>query len=161
MPGTKTDTQFTVRSKRPIRPAPSLDGPILVVDDSLDDAHLAERSIHQLNPKFAVIILGSGKELVEYLQGKRQMESSAAAEPARPRVILLDLKMPEMDGLEVLEWCRSQAEAISSIPVVVTTNFSDLPFMKRAYALGARSYLIKPVDHNALRSVFSSLSISA
>lgn len=156
MPETKSDTQFVVRNKRRKRAVSSANGPILIVDDNLDDAKLAERAFHQLNPDFSVTLLYSGRELIAHLQGNRELPTPSP--PSVPTLILLDLSMPEMDGFSVLEWCSSQKE-FANIPIVVLTNFSELPNMKRAYALGARSFLLKPIDKIALRSVLSSLSI--
>jgi CheY-like chemotaxis protein len=156
----KTDTRFVARSTRHKRAAPPASGPILIVDDNPDDAKLAERAFLQLNPDLPLIVFSSGRELIDHLEGKGKQVPANAAAPTSPLAILLDLNMPEMDGLAVLEWCAKQPEAISNIPIIVQTNFTDLPHMKRAYALGARSYLLKPIDLNALRSVLSSLSIS-
>jgi CheY-like chemotaxis protein len=159
----KTDTRFTVRSKRPIRPVSWAKGPILIVDDNLDDAKLTERVFLQLNSTLPITVFSSGRDLVAHLKkhgkGESSNADSGAAAKFAPSAILLDLGMPEMDGFSVLEWCAKEPE-FASIPVIVLTNFNDLPHMKQAYALGARSYLLKPIDQNALRSVLSSLSIS-
>jgi two-component system response regulator len=157
MPNRKTDTQFLRRTiiRKPQRVA--IRGPILIVDDNADDANLAKRAFERLNPQFAITILGSGHELVAHLQGV-----GASSEPtgvSAPAVVLLDLRMPEMDGFAVMDWITKQPQH-ASIPVIAMTNFDDLQHLKRAYASGVRSYLLKPIREEALRSAVSSLSIS-
>jgi CheY-like chemotaxis protein len=158
-----TETQFTVRGKRPRRPVTLLRGPILIVDDNEDDAKLTERVFLQLNSRLPITVLSSGFDLVAHLEkhgkGASSVADSADTAGFVPSAILLDMSMPGMDGFSVLEWCAKQPK-FANIPVIVLTNFNDLPHMKQAYALGARSYLLKPIDQNALRSVLSSLSIS-
>jgi CheY-like chemotaxis protein len=124
-------------------------GPILIVDDDLDDAGLAFRACQQVNPNLSVAVFGSGQELINYLQdpGSRL-----------PSLILLDLKMPEMDGFAVMEWAAKRPQ-VANIPIVVLTNYTDLPHLKRAYALGARSFLMKPIQADGLHSALVSLSL--
>lgn len=67
--------------------------------------------------------------------------------------------MPEMDGFSILEWMAKRPE-FSSIPVIILSTFDDLYHVKQAYSLGARSYLLKPVNGDSLRDAFSSLNIT-
>jgi CheY-like chemotaxis protein len=85
--------------------------------------------------------------------------SSKPAEMSVPCAILLELKMPDMDGFAVMEWLRHQPQ-FANIAVIVATNFADLPHLKRAYALGARSYWLKPINADVLRGTQASLSDS-
>lgn len=131
-------------------------GLILIVDDNLDEAKLAERIVTTVYPGRPVRIVHSGKELSAYLKAE-----GAYADRTRypfPAAILLDLKMPEMDGFGVLEWLRSERD-FANIPVIVLSGFSELSNLRRAYSLRARAYLIKPVAEESLRSVLSSLNL--
>jgi two-component system response regulator len=132
-------------------------GPILIVDDNPDDAKLAVRAFQQLNPDFPVAVFNSGLQLITHLEGLGP--ASTLSPGCGASLILLDLKMPEMDGFEVMKWLTNHP-IFGSMPVVVLTNFTDLHHLKEAYTLGARSYLLKPVQREELRSALMSLNIS-
>jgi CheY-like chemotaxis protein len=134
------------RLRAPVRIVPS--GPILIVDDDLDDANLARRVVGKVFPKVEIVVAASGRRAVEYL------ESGAA-----PFLILLDLKMPEMDGFAFLEWLRS-SDAFSRIQVVVISGLDELENLRRAYALHARAFLVKPITLDSVRSVLISLNFA-
>jgi CheY-like chemotaxis protein len=131
-------------------------GPILIVDDDADDALLTKRAIQSMYPDLPIRIIESGKSLVAYLE--RQSASSDVAARSLASAIMLDLKMPEMDGFAVLEWIKGQPK-YADIPVIVVTVFEDLPHLKRAYALRACSYLLKPIDAESFHNAMSSLNI--
>lgn len=154
MPETKLDTQFLTRRPRRKPAAVAKGGPILIVDDCPVEARLSERAVERLNPSFQIKVLGSGPELIAYLEGVGASLNPGAT-PV-PSVILLDLRMPEVDGFAVME-CLAKQSQFPIVPIVALTDFDDLPRLKQAYALGIRSYLIKPITEDALRSVFSSL----
>ena len=130
-------------------------GPILIVDDNADDAALTKRAIVSLYPDLSVRILESGKALVAYLENE---SAHASAAPQVASAILLDLRMPEMDGFEVLEWLKNHP-VHSQIPVIVLSVFDDLQHLKRAYALLARAYLLKPINTDSFRHAVASLNI--
>jgi two-component system response regulator len=135
----------------------SVRGPILIVDDNPDDAKLAQRAFERLNPQFPLTVVGSGRGLLEYLEG---LSTASRDEAARvPSVILLDLKMPEMDGFTILEW-MAKRPAFAGIPVIILSTFDDLYHVKQAYSLGARSYLLKPISGDSLRDALTSLNIT-
>jgi CheY-like chemotaxis protein len=131
-------------------------GLILIVDDVHDEAKLAGRIVAAVYPGRPVRIVHSGKALGAYLKGEGTYADRS--EYPLPAAILLDLKMPEMDGFSVLEWLAADAN-FAHIPVVVLSGFSELSNLKRAYSLRARAYLIKPVEEHSLRSVLSSLNL--
>jgi CheY-like chemotaxis protein len=115
----------------------------LLIEDNEDDIILMRRSFIKrkvLNPLHAV---RSGNEAMAYLMGEGRY--SNRAEFAIPKTILLDLKMPGMDGFEVLRWIRERPE-FNDIRVVVLTSSHLLQDIVRAYKLGANSFLIKPAD---------------
>jgi CheY-like chemotaxis protein len=118
---------------------------ILVVEDREDDIIVLRRAFRAagiLNPVMAV---QSGEEAIWYLAGEGKYWSRT--EFPLPRLILLDLKMPEMDGFEVLEWIRSRKE-FSAITVIVLTSSNELKDVKRAYELGANSFIVKETEFN-------------
>jgi CheY-like chemotaxis protein len=116
---------------------------ILLVEDNADDEALTLRALRKNNIRNEVIIARDGVEAVDYLFG-------AGAHAGRdlsvmPQVILLDLKLPKMDGFEVLERIRS-SEATQYLPVVILTTSSEDQDRIRSYDLGANSFVRKPVE---------------
>ncbi|OGO25023.1 MAG: two-component system response regulator [Chloroflexi bacterium RBG_16_50_9] len=112
---------------------------ILLVEDNPDDVELTLRAIKKNNIANKVVIARDGVEALEYIFG--------TAASNIPRVILLDLKMPRMDGLQVLERLRAD-ECTSFIPVVILTSSKEEQDLVCGYKLGANSYVRKPVDFN-------------
>jgi CheY-like chemotaxis protein len=157
MPESKTDTEFVVRTVSGREAVVATRGPVWIVDDNPDEAKLSQLALQRLNPRFPTIVFGSGHELVAHLQDMGM--SAETAEMSVPGAILLDLKMAEMEGFALMEWLRKQPR-FASIAVIVATHFADLAQLKQAYALGARSYLLKPINVEVLRGTLASLSES-
>jgi CheY-like chemotaxis protein len=129
---------------------------ILIIDDDPDDANLIRRAVSGLHPKALVQTVTSGLELKAYLNGQaRYAEREAFPYPA---LILLDLRMPEMDGFEVMEWLKSQP-AHAAIPVIVISAFDRQPNIRKAYQLGARTFLSKPVHPEKIRDAIRALML--
>ena len=118
-------------------------GVILLVEDREDDILLVRRAFKAAFIDNPLHVVRDGEEAIAYLQGEGVY--SNRAENPLPSLILLDLKMPKMDGFEVLTYIRQQP-GIQRIPVVVLTSSDDLKDVNRAYSLGANSFLVKPVD---------------
>jgi two-component system response regulator len=115
---------------------------ILLVEDNPDEADLAIRAF-QTGPQRPIVVLaGDGVEALDYLLG---MGTHAANPPALPDVVLLDLKLPRINGLEVLRRLRSD-ERTKDLPVVILTSSLCGEDLERGYALGANSYVRKPVQ---------------
>jgi len=134
------------------------EGPVIIVDDDPYDALQSEGVIDELQPKFPVQILTSGEDLVAYLQGDGLYKDRIHY--PLPGLVLLDLKMPRMDGFAVLEWLKVHPEYVE-IPVVVLSGFVDMASqVTRAYQLGAHSFLPKPVQLQDIRSILSLLKTS-
>jgi CheY-like chemotaxis protein len=113
---------------------------ILLVEDNPDDEVLAIRALTQNNIANRVDIARDGVEALEYLFGTTEREPAAL-----PQVVLLDLKLPRVDGLEVLRRIRA-TDRTRLLPVVMLTSSSDEKDLVESYSLGANSYIIKPVD---------------
>lgn len=128
---------------------------ILLVEDNLNDAEL---TIHELkkhnmgNNLFHVI---DGEEALDFIfatgkyDGKREIENS-------PKLVLLDIKMPKVDGIEVLQAIKSD-ERTKTTPVVMLTSSKEDPDIKRCYELGANSYIVKPVNFDGFTQAIMNL----
>jgi len=116
---------------------------ILLVEDGEDDVLLIRKAFARAYLDNPMHVVKDGEEAVAYLSGEGQYANRA--EHPLPSLILLDLKMPRMDGFQVLEWLRAQP-GIRGIPVVVLTTSDLMQDVNRAYTLGANSFLVKPMD---------------
>lgn len=116
---------------------------ILLAEDELDHILLIRHAFKQAGLLNPLQVVRHGEEVIAYLQGTGKYANRA--EYPLPSLILLDLKMPRKDGFEVLQWIRQQP-GISSMRVVVLTSSDEIKDVNRAYALGANSFLTKPLD---------------
>ncbi len=117
--------------------------PILLVEDNLDDEALTLRALKKNNIRNEVVVAHDGVEALEYLFGTGTFAGRDLAD--MPQVILLDLKLPKIDGLEVLRRLRAN-EQTRLLPVVILTSSNEDQDRINSYALGANSYVRKPVD---------------
>jgi CheY-like chemotaxis protein len=115
---------------------------ILLVEDNPNDAEITLRALKRANFANHVRWLKDGEEALEFLFSEGQFEDNPRP---RPRVMLLDIKMPKVDGIEVLQRIKSDART-RSIPVVMLTSSKEENDLVRSYDLGVNSYLVKPVD---------------
>src|SRR4051812_35437595 len=118
-------------------------GVILLAEDREDDVVLIRRAFRQAYVVNPLYVVQDGVEAISYLKGEGRF--SNREEFPLPDLMLLDLKMPRLDGFEVLEWIRKQP-GLSSLRVVVLTSSDELRDVNRAYKLGANSFMVKPVD---------------
>jgi len=116
---------------------------ILLVDDREDDILLIRRAFVRAHLSNPLQVVRDGEEAIDYLGGSTNYANRD--EFPLPDLILLDLKMPKLDGFEVLKWIRAQP-GICGIAVVVLTSSDHLRDVNQAYALGANSFLVKPSD---------------
>ena len=130
--------------------------PILIVEDLTPDARLIARSLKKARIANPLQNVSDGQEAIEYLQGHGKFADRENY--PLPVLMLLDLKLPKRDGFEVLEWLRQQ-DGLKRLPVVVLTSSSRSPDINRAYDLGANSYLVKPVENDALVEMFRKLDV--
>ena len=117
---------------------------ILLVEDNASDEELTIIALKDNNIKNKIQVARDGVEALEYLFGSVDSET---LKPVGPLVVLLDLKLPRIDGLEVLKRIKSHPEA-KKIPVVVLTSSSEERDIVESYRLGVNSYIRKPVDFN-------------
>jgi CheY-like chemotaxis protein len=116
---------------------------IILVEDNPDDAALAIRAFKKNNVCNNLIHLKNGEEAINFIFNGAEYNGMKLTE--NPKVILLDLKMPKVNGMEVLERIKSNP-ATKTIPVVVLTSSAEDPDIKTCYELGANSYIVKPVE---------------
>jgi CheY-like chemotaxis protein len=132
--------------------------PVVIVDDNPYDAMQAEGIIEELEPSIPAQILTSGEDFIAYLQGEGLYQDRTSY--PYPGLVLLDLKMPKMDGFEVLQWLKNHPQH-AKVPIVVLSGFADMvEQVTRAYSLGAHSFLPKPIQRHDIESILSLLKIS-
>ena len=118
---------------------------ILLVDDSPRDTEMALDALAQHNLANEVVALRDGVEALDYLYRRGQFAGRANGQPA---VVLLDLKMPKVNGLEVLRQMKSDPQ-LKTIPVVVLTSSREEQDLAQSYHLGANAFIVKPVQFQA------------
>lgn len=128
---------------------------ILLVEDNFNDIELALEALGEENLRDRVIVANDGVEALEYLfyQGKHQSRGKE-----NPAVIFLDIKMPRMDGMEVLQAVKSHAE-LKTIPIVMLTSSREEKDLKLCYEKGVNAYIVKPVDFTDYLNVVKQLGI--
>jgi CheY-like chemotaxis protein len=128
-------------------------GRILMVEDDPKDVELTLTALEEYNLANEVVVTRDGQEALDYLYCRGQFRARPNDNPA---VLLLDLKLPKVDGLEVLNQIKSD-ERLKMIPVVVLTSSREERDMMRSYQLGVNAYVVKPVDFhefvNAVREL--------
>ena len=129
--------------------------PILLVEDNPRDLELTLVALERSQLANEVIVLRDGAEALNYLCRRGDHAERAEGNPA---VMLLDLKLPKVDGLEVLKAVRD-SEELRSIPVVMLTSSREEPDLQRAYELGVNAYVVKPVEFKEFVSAISDLGI--
>jgi two-component system, response regulator len=119
---------------------------ILLVEDNKQDAEMAMRALKKSNLVNNLIHLKDGAQAIDFLFGTG--EFSGRNINNKPNLILLDLKMPKMDGIEVLRIIK-QDPLTKKIPVIVLTSSKESPDIEACYALGVNSYIVKPVEFDS------------
>ncbi|MFM2226215.1 MAG: hypothetical protein RJA07_2417 [Bacteroidota bacterium] len=128
---------------------------ILLVEDNLNDAEMTIRALRKNNLANSILHLKDGAEALEYIFGK---DENQIENRHQLKVILLDLKMPKVDGIEVLRKLKAN-EHTKKIPVVMLTSSKEDPDIQTCYNLGANSYVVKPVEFNAFIKAVAELGL--
>jgi CheY-like chemotaxis protein len=129
-------------------------GGLLLVEDNEADVIFFKRAVARTKSNVALEVVMNGVDAVQLLSGSGDF-GDRALHPL-PSILILDLKLPRMSGLEVLEWLSSQP-ALRSVRTIVLTSSPEESDVRRAYALGAVSYVVKPVESAALQDVVQSI----
>lgn len=129
---------------------------ILIVEDDPRDAELTLRALKKNNLANNVHVAIDGEEALDFFFCRGKFEKRSFDNP--PKVVLLDLKLPKVSGLDVLKQVKSDKRT-SHIPIVIVTSSREEPDIKVAYDLGVNSYVVKPVDFDKFVSSMSSLGL--
>jgi two-component system response regulator len=129
---------------------------ILIIEDNLDDAELTIRALKKSHLANNVTHLVDGAEALDFLFGTGLYADRNIMNI--PKVILLDLKMPKVNGLEVLARIKAEQHT-KMIPVVILTSSAEDPDVRKSYELGANSYIVKPVEFQDFARVISELGL--
>jgi len=130
-------------------------GRILLVEDDPKDVELTLTALEEYNLANEVIVARDGEEALEYLYSRGKFKTRSSGNPA---VMLLDLKLPKVDGLEVLKQVKSE-EKLRMIPIVVLTSSKEEKDMVASYRLGVNAYVVKPVDFHEFVNAIKELGV--
>lgn len=125
-----------------------LDINILLVEDNPEDVAVTRRVLRHNRLDGGLAVASSGSEALETLHIR--------SGPARPGLILLDINLPDISGIELLKHIKADA-GLASIPVVILTGSNEDQDIQKSYDLGARSYLVKPISNDAMMLVIENL----
>ena len=133
----------------------SLLGRILIVEDDPNDVELTMTALGEYNLANEVVITRDGQQALDYLYCTGEFSSRPQGNPA---VVLLDLKLPKIGGLEVLQKIKSD-EQLKTIPIVVLTSSKEERDVMRSYSLGVNAYVVKPVDFHEFVNAVKELGV--
>jgi two-component system, response regulator len=129
---------------------------ILIVEDNPRDAELTLRALRKNNLANHVLIAEDGAEALDFFFCRGKYQSRSFNNP--PKIVLLDLKLPKVSGLEVLKIVKED-ERTSHIPIVIVTSSREEPDIEKAYKYGVNSYVVKPVNFDQFLNAMSSLGL--
>jgi CheY-like chemotaxis protein len=130
-------------------------GRILLVEDNPEDVELTMTALEEYNLANEVVVAHNGEEALDYLYCRGKYESRPSDNPA---VMLLDLKLPKVNGLEVLQQVKSD-DKLKMIPVVVLTSSREEKDLVTSYKLGVNAYVVKPVDFHEFVNAIKELGV--
>lgn len=129
--------------------------PILLVEDNLKDIELTLAALAKCQLANDIVVTRDGAEALDYLYGRGAYRERIPGDPA---VVLLDLKLPKVDGLEVLAQIKSDSVS-RAVPVVMLTSSREESDLIRSYQLGVNAFVVKPVDFNAFFEAIQDLGM--
>jgi DNA-binding response OmpR family regulator len=130
-------------------------GRIVMVEDDPKDVELTLTALEEYNLANEVVVIGDGEEALDYLYCRGNFKTRSDSNPA---VLLLDLKLPKIDGLQVLQQIKSD-EKLKTIPVVVLTSSREEKDVVASYKLGVNAYVVKPVDFHEFVNAIKELGV--
>jgi CheY-like chemotaxis protein len=130
-------------------------GRILLVEDDPKDVELTLTALEEYNLANEVVVARDGEEALDYLYSRGNFTTRSGDNPA---VLLLDLKLPKVNGLEVLQQVKTD-EKLKMIPVVVLTSSHEEKDMVASYKLGVNAYVVKPVDFHEFVNAIKELGV--
>ena len=130
---------------------------VLLVEDNINDAELTIRELKKNNMADNLAHVKDGEEALDFICATGKFADSRNIHYL-PKVILLDIQMPKVNGIEVLEKLKADPRT-SAIPVVILTSSNESPDIKKCYKLGANSYIVKPVNFNEFTQVIRNLGL--
>ena len=128
---------------------------ILLAEDNAKDIELALEALDENNLANDVVVVRNGAEALDYLYRRGEYSTRPAGNPA---VVLLDLKMPKVDGMEVLQTIKSD-EKMKSVPIVMLTSSREEQDLVKSYQLGANAYVVKPIDFQQVIDAIKQLGL--
>ena len=128
---------------------------ILLVEDDPRDVELTMTALGEYNLANEVVVARDGEKALDYLYSRGEFSNRSSDNPA---VMLLDLKLPKVDGLQILQQIKSD-ERLKLIPVVVLTSSHEEKDMMRSYKLGVNAYVVKPVDFHEFVNAIKELGV--
>ena len=129
---------------------------ILIVEDNPNDAELIIRALKKGNIVNSLHVVEDGEKALDFVFARGQYSNRSGIR--LPKVILLDIKLPKVNGLEVLKAIKEN-ESTKKIPVVIVTSSREDPDIQVAYSLGANSYVVKPVDSTSFMNAMVGLGL--
>lgn len=129
---------------------------VLLVEDNIHDAEMTIRSLKKVNLANSLVHVKDGEEALDFIFAEGKFAGRNMVDC--PKVILLDIKMPKVDGIEVLRRIKSH-EATRTIPVVIMTSSKEEQDVVKSYELGVNSYVVKPVDFEGFAKAVSQLGM--
>lgn len=129
--------------------------PILLVEDDPNDVWLVKHAFLNAGIINPLRIVNDGQEAVDYLKGSGPFSDRSAF--PMPKLVLLDLKMPRLNGFDVIEWMRGH-QPWKLTPIIILSSSALPQDVNRAYELGANAYMVKPADYRALERLFRTIA---
>jgi two-component system response regulator len=129
---------------------------VLLVEDNIHDAEMTIRALRKVNLSNNLVHVKDGEEALDFIFARGKFTGRETGQ--LPKVILLDIKMPKVDGIEVLRQLKSK-DTSKTIPIVIMTSSKEEQDVIRSYQLGVNSYVVKPVDFEGFAKAVSELGL--